>query len=163
MACGTLFVGLGSDHGDDRAGWIVADLLRERRPEGLVVRRALSSLDLLDWLDGVERLALCDACRGAGPIGSWHCWTWPCADRFVERASGSHDLGLAGTLQLASRLGRLPSEVRLWGIEIGNAAPGRAMSPEVLRAASEVANALAAVVPSRDENPRPDLQSKFYA
>ena len=61
----TLFICLGSAHGDDQAGWIVAEEL-ERLLAGrscAVTIRALSSpLDLIGELDHIEHLIVCDAC-----------------------------------------------------------------------------------------------------
>ncbi|HTI49804.1 MAG TPA: hydrogenase maturation protease [Planctomycetaceae bacterium] len=124
MSVDTLFVGLGSDHGDDSVGWLVADELTARGAAGMDVRYAKGPLDLLDWLEGIRCLAVCDACRGAGPAGSWHRWTWPQPGIPFVRPSGTHSLGLADALHLASRLAILPKQVLLWGIEVAGVHPG---------------------------------------
>jgi hydrogenase maturation protease len=123
MSANTLFVGIGSPHGDDRLGWHVAEAIAERLQERVLqqariaVRKAGSPADLLDWLEGIDRLVICDACRGGGPAGCTYRWTWP--DRAIAQAhsSGSHDLGLASILELAQRLDCLPLMVIVWGIE----------------------------------------------
>src|SRR5690242_14779067 len=114
MRATTLFVGFGSSHGDDRVGWMVADALAPRFPPRAIVRHAAAPIDLLDWLDGVERLALCDACRGIGPVGTWRRWPSPLEELPAARVRHSHDVGLAATLELAQRLGQLPRDIRLW-------------------------------------------------
>jgi hydrogenase maturation protease len=136
----TLFVGLGSAHGDDRAGWLVADSLAPRLGPQAIVRRAVAPLDILDWLEGIERLAVCDACQGIGPLGSWRCWESPLADIPAARARHSHDLGLAAALQVAARLGHLPREVIVWGIEIGQTGPQQLTSREVVAAIPAIAD-----------------------
>jgi hydrogenase maturation protease len=143
MSCDTLIVGFGSAHGDDRVGWLVADQLKTRlgsRPE---IHRAIAALDLLDWLDGVQRLVLCDGCRGAGPVGSRHLWRWPVPELPFIRSAGTHDLGIPAVLTLAERLGRLPSEVWLWGIEIATDRPADEMSVAVLAAVPLVVDEMA--------------------
>lgn len=57
-------VGIGSFHGDDRAGWEVIDRLQLRLGGGsqLAFRKAAVPHDVLDWLDPGLRLHLVDAC-----------------------------------------------------------------------------------------------------
>ncbi|MBS0265348.1 MAG: hydrogenase maturation protease [Planctomycetes bacterium] len=148
---GALFVGIGSPHGDDRIGWLVADAL-EQKPSGLLrIRRAGNPLDLLNWLDDHDCLILCDACQGLStgpnsdrcPPGTWQRWTWPCADLPVGRIRNSHDLGLVSTLTLAMQLNLLPTTVWLWGIEIADPGPERPLTPGVASAAAPVAAEIA--------------------
>jgi hydrogenase maturation protease len=143
-----LFIGLGSAHGDDRAGWLVADDLAALAPTTLLIRRAAAPMDLLHWLDGIRRLGVCDACCGAGRAGHWQRWTWPTAAIDCLRATGSHDLGLPAVLNLAARLGLLPDEVFVWGIEVAQCQPNDAVSSAVAAAVSEVARDAAAVLAS---------------
>lgn len=91
MRTETLFVGVGSPHGDDRAGWLVADALSDlfgtdvstqasgtlnagglpsRKYPSLAIRKTCIPADLLDWLDGAAKLIICDALCGAGPANS---------------------------------------------------------------------------------------------
>jgi hydrogenase maturation protease len=139
---GTLVVGLGSPYGDDQVGWRLADAVRQRNAQEVAVRHARSALELLDWLGGVERLVICDACQGAGPVGSWRHWRWPSADLQPLQSLGSHDLGLASVLALAETLGRLPREVKIWaveGISTVGAGPNANLSAEVELAVPRVA------------------------
>lgn len=117
MSRRSLFVGIGSPHGDDRAGWEIAQRVRERFGRELEVRCARAPAELLDWLEGIDRLDVCDAVSDA-QVGSFHCWRWPAAE--IERVPfrGSHDLNLPAVLTLAGVLGCLPSEVRIWGLGI---------------------------------------------
>ena len=47
----TLIVGVGSSHGDDQFGWLVAEQLAARAILRIVVRRRLSPADISDWLE----------------------------------------------------------------------------------------------------------------
>lgn len=144
----TLLVGLGSPYGDDQVGWLLVDAVHRLCPRGTGVRCARAPLQLLDWLDGVERLVICDASQGRGAVGSWRRWHWPAADLQSLRAQGSHDLGLAAALTLAETLGQFPTEVSIWAIEgapsAGNTVPPNGnLSVEVAQAVSRVAAIIA--------------------
>lgn len=130
----TLCVGVGSPHGDDQVGWRMAEGIAARTLGGVVVRQALSPADLLHWIDDCDRLVICDACRGAGPIGSTHRWNWPCAAIEALPSPDSHAFGLAAVLKLAAGLGRLPAEVIVWAIEAAPPQPLDALSDRVAAA-----------------------------
>lgn len=142
---GTLLVGLGSPHGDDRIGWLVIERLRSMPLDGITLRQARSPLDLLDWLEGIERLVVCDAARGTGPPGRTRHWVWPVAELDAWQGSGSHDFSLPQVLELAEHLGLVhtgsindseshankPPRVELWTVEGHNDNPGECLSTEV--------------------------------
>ena len=113
----TLCVGIGSPYGDDQVGWRIVQELAQLQLPGVEARQASSPSDVLDWLDQHDRLIICDACRGAGPVGSVHRWVWPCPSIAELRSATSHAIGIAETLSLAASLGRLPAEVVVWGVE----------------------------------------------
>ncbi len=148
----TLIVGIGSSHGDDRVGWLVAQQMREVNAQSQYgVRIATSPADLLDWIDGIERLVICDACHGRGVIGELHRWTWPTDDFTKVEMSGTHNLSLPTVLGLAEKLDNLPSSVVLWAIEGARSQSNDSVSPEVLaavpRLVSRIVNELHAVQP----------------
>ncbi len=133
MTSKTLFVGIGSPHGDDRVGWMVADELLGR---AIAVRKASTPSQLLDWLDRIDRLIVCDACQpvanrqvqatgdSAPPADTStasppnvHCWKWPTLNVAQLRSAGSHAFGLPQVLELADKLGKLPDGVVVFGVE----------------------------------------------
>lgn len=151
-----LMVGLGSPHGDDQLGWLVAAQLQQRLRESagttvdvVEVRRAAVPLDLLDWLEQVRQLHVCDACQRTDgtldrvpprePVVHRLPWSHGVADQPQPtalsttvlsrlRCQGTHDFGLVQTLQLAERVGRLPSQVTVWAVEGQAFAPGEPLS-----------------------------------
>lgn len=142
MAPGLCLIGVGSPHGDDQVGWKVAQAVQLLAGPDCAVHRVASPLEILNRIDGVDWLGICDACRGSGIVGDWGAWNWP-DDRMISRVfAGSHDLGLAATLHLAARLGRLPQRVTIWGVEIGDCQPGDLITAEVMAAIPCVANAI---------------------
>ena len=139
----TCVIGVGSPHGDDQFGWLVADRLAietERRAMlSVVVQRAGSPAQILDRLDGCERLFLVDACRGELP-SDVHCLRWPATEIERWHSSGSHDYSLWQALELASRLGKLPREVRLWCAAGMQFTAGQPISPHLLALIPKVAD-----------------------
>jgi len=130
-----LIVGIGSAHGDDRVGWLVADQIREFADRNhFELRIAKSPADLLDWIQCDQQLVICDACHGLGQVGDLQKWLWPAPEIFKVTMSGTHNLSLPTVLDLAKNLGRLPNEVVIWAIEGAIGQSTAAMSPEVLQA-----------------------------
>jgi hydrogenase maturation protease len=154
-----LFVGIGSPHGDDQAGWVIADRLRPQVYSlgDVLVRSAIVPMDLLDWLEGVRHLHLCDACEWGAPPGTLHRWRWPglAHDRSSAadgsspleglgalRSKGSHDCGLGQTL--------LPSEVTVWGIEGRRFEPHQSVSDEIQSALPAIVSTVLAALNRRE-------------
>lgn len=113
-----LMVGLGSPHGSDRLGWDLVQLLQETRPEAWTIRMARVPTDVLDWLEGCQRLHLVDACPMFEQLGRVHRLLWPDAQILRNRTTTSHDYDVPQVLQLAQSLGQLPPEVVIWAIEV---------------------------------------------
>ena len=137
----SLFVGVGSPHGDDQVGWHVADRLLAQAPRGVEIRKAATPSQLLDWLAGVERLCVCDACEAAGdePASpTWYRWCWPTPQITSMRSSHSHMVGLPQVLDLARRLGTLPGEVVVYGVRGVRFEAFADTSPEVLAVLAEI-------------------------
>lgn len=159
-AARTLIVGLGSPHGDDQVGWRVAEALRPRVAGllGVAVRTANVPLDLLDWLEGVASLHVCDACCSDQPFGTLHRLTicgpidgnGPPARGFEFaslRCGGSHDFGLPAVLELAERLGCLPDRVVVHAVCGCRFDPGDDMIEAVAGAVPGLVNAILEELP----------------
>jgi hydrogenase maturation protease len=115
-----LVVGVGSPHGNDQLGWLVAKELLQRSLDCCQVRLATTPLELLNWIEDCEVLHIVDALHGSTTVGTIYRWTWPCAEIQCEGWSGTHDFNLPGVLALAEQLEILPKQVLIWGIEVGN-------------------------------------------
>jgi len=143
----TLIVGIGSPHGDDRVGWEMArNVERWADTVSCRVRIAKSPLEILSWLDGVERLIVCDACRSGATIGTVRRLDWPDSRLASQNWSGTHDFSIAAVLELAQQLNRLPVEVVLFAVEAGPAGPLEKMSDEVRSAIRHLAQSIAAEI-----------------
>ena len=145
-----LFIGLGSAHGDDQAGWIAAEELERQlggRTRDVTIRQLSSPLDVIEELENVECLIVCDAFDAPLTIGQLQRWVWPTSDLLRTRSSSSHQLGLLEVLELAAALNRLPQRVEIWGIGGAEFRPSSEASPLVratgLRLATQLSEELA--------------------
>jgi hydrogenase maturation protease len=135
-----LVVGVGSPHGDDQLGWLVAKELADRRLNHCQVRIAATPLHLLDWIEECNLLYIVDACHGGGPAGRTYRWSWPCPEIQLGRWSGTHDFNLSGALALAEQLGRLPQQVVVWAVEGRNSQLDDSLSKDAEQWIKSVAN-----------------------
>jgi hydrogenase maturation protease len=117
--------GIGSPHGVDQVGWMVLDRLQRVVQSGLGIHRLQTPLDLLafassDRFDSSRAWILIDACLG-DEVGRIHSWHWPqVPESGVPIGSlSSHGIGLMEVLGMGQQLGLLPSEVWIYGIEVG--------------------------------------------
>jgi hydrogenase maturation protease len=132
-----LVAGIGSSHGDDQLGWLVAQDLIQRSINHCQVRIALTPLHVLDWMDECSVLHVVDACKGLGQPRSIRRWNWPCLEIQQTVWTGTHDFDLPGVLTLAERLGQLPQQVVVWGVQCADQA---ADSATIVRWIQSVAN-----------------------
>lgn len=144
----TLFVGIGSPHGDDRIGWMLADALRERSLAGVEVRQASTPSHLLDWLGPFERLVvadayLADADSDAHDRSRLQRWNWPTNLVSILRSANSHAFGLPQVLQLAERLGSLPEDVVVYGLAGSNFSAFAELSRELAADFDELSDTIA--------------------
>ena len=139
-------LGIGSPAGDDRAGWLVVDALRER---GLA-HAAGVELDKLDrpgaglvpCLGSAIRVVLVDAMQsGAAPGTIRHVQRagW----RAYEGGLSSHGFGVFAALALAEAMGGLPPQLDLYAIEIGTVMPDAGVTPAVRQAVQALAERIA--------------------
>jgi hydrogenase maturation protease len=134
-------IGIGNGlRGDDAVGLVVARRLRDLvGPPVQVMEAEGPSLDLLDLMEGAEKVVLIDAASGSGPEGLIH--------RFEATAgpigreifpTSTHAIGLAEAIEIGRALGRLPAVMLVYGIEICVATIGSSLSPAVSAAVEGV-------------------------
>lgn len=128
-------IGVGSPHGDDRAGWAALAALAGRAlPSGVQLRTCVTpATDLLPALRGARRAVFVDAVAGAAPGRIVR------GDRsaLAARRAGpsSHGVDLCAMLELAEALGALPAELAWVGVTIDpRNASGDGLSPRVAAA-----------------------------
>ncbi|MCA9184058.1 MAG: hydrogenase maturation protease [Pirellulaceae bacterium] len=124
MSTRKLVYGLGSSHGDDRAGWDVVCGLREKLSREatntgeIVLREIVDPLVVLEGEPAAHWVVIDAARSGRVPGRVWR-REW---NREMSREArtwfASHRVPLGDVLQVAASLGRIPPRVTLWGIEI---------------------------------------------
>ncbi len=130
----TVVIGVGNLlRGDDGAGVVVAERLRERVPPGVeVVACSEEPSRLMDAWEGADDVVLVDTVSSGAPPGTLHSFD---ADEVAVPArtfrSSTHAIGIADTIELARALGRLPRRVRIYGIEAGGFEAGAELTPAV--------------------------------
>lgn len=126
-------IGLGHEfRGDDAAGLVVVDRLRERvAPSVEVVASDGDPVELMESWDGADSVVLVDAVVSGRAPGTVHVWHGDLPDVKSPIRSSSHQLGLVEVLALAAALQRAPRDLVVVGIEVAVVAPGAEMTPEV--------------------------------
>jgi hydrogenase maturation protease len=127
-------IGIGSDHGDDQAGWQVVRMLRDDPRFKHKAVEVGETTCLIDHLAGCEHLVVVDASSSGAPPSTISRLTWPSAVVQLHEANSTHGVGVADALRLAEQLGRLPRRVVLFGVEGVSFEPASDMSPAVYRA-----------------------------
>lgn len=138
MSRGPRILGLGSPHGDDRAGWRLIQMLEGQLPANARAIAIKAPIELLDHLAACERLIVVDACRTGRTPGTVTRIEWPDDRISVHHHRGTHNLDLDRALRLARQLDKLPTEVILFGIEIEACRPGTSLSGKVEQALDDL-------------------------
>jgi len=134
----TLIIGCGNpDRGDDGAGILVAQRLRERGLQA--VDHTGDGLALLDIWHGSDDVILVDAMKSGADPGTVSLWDSG-ARLGCSRDYGcsTHVFGPGEAVELARVIGRLPQKLKIYGIEAACFDPGAAYRPEVLEAVDRV-------------------------
>ncbi|HUJ94299.1 MAG TPA: hydrogenase maturation protease [Terriglobales bacterium] len=132
-----LIIGCGNrQRGDDAAGILVAERLRELGVE--TVTRIGQAADLIEAWTGSDDVIVVDAVVTGAPVGTVQMWEGQLPPTCLNATASTHTLGLAEALELAKVLNRLPTRLRVYGIEGVRFEPGLEVSPEVWRAVAEV-------------------------
>lgn len=106
---------------DDGAGSAVyEELQRSRLPQGVrLCFLGLGGIDILDQLEGEERLVVVDAVQLGGDPGTVHVLDWQDIPEMGPRPVSGHGIGVREAVELGKRLypERMPREISLVGIE----------------------------------------------
>jgi hydrogenase maturation protease len=144
---GLRILGIGSPSGDDQAGWLTVDALLDGgiRASSEVVIEKLDrpGANLIPLLENASRVILIDAMQSGnepGRVQRFDQKDWP----GYCRGLSSHGFGVLDALSLAHELDSLPARLDLYGIEIGQAAPGEEPGARIHAAARQLAQLIAA-------------------
>ena len=138
-----LIIGCGNrDRGDDGAGLLVAERLRELGVKSEI--RTGEALALIEAWKGADDVVVVDAVVTGGPAGKvWH-WDNGQVTTQLRLPVSTHGFGVAEAIKLARILDVLPKRLRVFGIEAQRFDFGSDISPEVMCAVEEVAQQITA-------------------
>ena len=132
-----LIIGCGNrDRGDDGAGIVVAERLRELGLNAETCRG--EALELIEAWDGADDVVIVDAVVTSGPAGK--VWLWDSGQLTMPEtlSLSTHGFGVAEGIQLARALDCLPKHLRVFGIEGLRFELRSAISTKVMCAVKEV-------------------------
>jgi hydrogenase maturation protease len=137
-------IGCGNpDRGDDGAGVLVAQRLRE---EGLDAETHIGdSLALIEAWRSAGDVIVVDAVVTGALAGTVHVWGGRPPRVPASPPVSSHGLDIGKTIELAEALDRLPARLRVFGIEGQQFDHGSNISPEVECAIASVVRRIAAI------------------
>jgi hydrogenase maturation protease len=136
------------DRGDDAAGFLVAERLKERNIHAQLCTGEPSAL-LRHW-EGAHDVLLIDAVVTDCPTGTIHLWNASETRLPRQHSRSTHGFGVADAIELARKLGCLPGRLRVYGIEADNFDIGVKPSPAVQRAAGDLAEKIASQCASQN-------------
>ena len=137
------------DRGDDAAGLMVAELLRDMGIDAEVCGG--DPLDMMDRWRSADDVIVVDAMLTGAPAGTVRSFEGPLRANLSGAGCSSHGLGVGEAICLAEVLGRLPRRLRVYGIEGERFEAGASISQDVQKAAENLARRIAAeALPAAD-------------
>jgi len=134
----TLVLGIGNVlMNDDAAGVRVVQALAEKfafPPEVLLLDGGTLGLDLLPYLEGVDRLLVIDAVETGEATGTLVRLSGDDIPLALATKVSPHQMGLKDLLLVADLQGHAAAEMVLWGVQPGSIDMDIEMSPEVAAA-----------------------------
>ena len=119
---------------DDAAGVLVVQALAEKFnfPEELtLLDGGTLGLDILPYLEGIDRLLVVDAVETGDPPGTLIRMTGDDIPLALATKVSPHQMGLKDLLLVADLQGYAPREMVLWGVQPGSIEMDIELSPEV--------------------------------
>ena len=96
--------GLGSPHGDDQAGWLVIKELERLQPSHARLIILTAPHQLLDEIEGLDTLYVCDAAAFGNPVGTIQWFDGPNLPEEDVKPCSTHNPTLSSVLALIDQL-----------------------------------------------------------
>ena len=122
---------------DDAAGVLVVQALAEKfnfTDELTLLDGGTLGLDILPYLEGIDRLLVVDAVATGGSPGALVRMTGDDIPLALATKVSPHQMGLKDLLLVADLQGYAPAEMVLWGVQPGSIEMDMELSPEVATA-----------------------------
>lgn len=128
IGCGNLLAA------DDGVGLhVIRSLYDDQLPSGVtVIEAGCPGLNLLDLWDGFDRVIIVDAVMSGAPPGTLHSFDALLLPPREVMPVSSHGINVIDAVELARKLGKLPKQLLIIGVEIANEEAFQAgLSPRV--------------------------------
>lgn len=119
---------------DDAAGLEVA----RRLSKVTAFESSLGGFELMDLWQGADDVIIVDAIHSGAPPGTVKLYNPLDEPLPAATFASSHAIGVAETIEMGRRLGRLPRRLRVYGIEAELLTSGTTISPAVATAIDQV-------------------------
>jgi hydrogenase maturation protease len=149
-------IGVGNRwRGDDAAGLVAAQRLRESLPDANVAELEGEPVSLLDAWDGDGQVIVLDAVVSGAEPGAVHRID-ALEDELPDymRRTSTHALGLAEAIELGRALDRLPDGLIVLGIEGSSFEAGDGLTPEAERGVAAAVDRAGAELAAMEARPR---------
>ena len=141
-------IGVGNRwRGDDGVGWAVVASAGRRLGDSVAVIEADGEPSrLIDAWTGVDLAVVVDGVTSGAEPGTIHVWRGDADLGRSSRSNGSHSLGLADAVALGRAVQRLPRQLVVVGVEVGETSTGNELSPAVVANVEQAAELVAEIV-----------------
>ena len=140
----TLFIGFGSYHGDDQAGWLVIDEL-SARIDNENAKFFKSKGNGLDWLNEVTpdvRVIFIDGIKSDHSVGQIIEYNSDELDIVKDQGTSSHMFPIDESIKIATGLGLLNSDYKFYGIVLTQVEPFQEVSLPIKKACENLVDDL---------------------
>lgn len=141
---------LGSPHGDDQVGWIVAQRLSLDPELAPFVHLLSSPWDVLEYLEPRCSIIVIDACHGGSNVGTVVKVPVSRLPQSNLASCSTHGGQLSDALELARRLNKVARQIVVFAIVIEVCEVGAAMSESASNAVSEAVAVIRAYLSETD-------------
>lgn len=140
-----VIVGIGNPYrGDDAAGWMVVDRLKESVGSAIkLVKQRGDIAELIDIFAHHKSVYVVDACRSSKPVGTWEridVHKQPIMEEHPQ--TSTHGFSVSQAISLAKNLDQLPNKLILYAINGDHYSISEALSPSVARSVEKVIEAI---------------------
>ena len=153
-APGIKIIGVGNEYrGDDAVGILIARRLVSMLPNTVaVIEHSGDGATLMDQWRCAELVIIVDAAKSGAPVGTIHRLN-PNKDIIPSDFfhHSSHAFAVAEAVEVARRLGLLPSELLIFGLEGTDYDAGSPLSPAVEQALTALTDEIVSLVTARLE------------
>jgi hydrogenase maturation protease len=135
-------IGIGNEfRGDDAAGLLVVRRLKEKPPTGVEFgEQSGEATALMDAMSQAGTLILVDAVQSGAEVGTIH--RYDASEQAMPAQflrCSTHNFSVHDAIEMARALEKLPTRLRVYGIEGSQFEPGSELTPAVQTAVLEAA------------------------